>query len=64
MIIGQMMVKSLDGSLRMLNSVLRDIALLAWIIFLAFRLGDARTDTAELQQQVYQLQEYTNADGN
>jgi len=47
-----------------MNSILRDLVLSAWIIVLAFNLGSSRADIAELQQQVYQLQEYTNADGN
>jgi hypothetical protein len=47
-----------------INSILRDFALLVWIVPLAFGLGSSRTDIANLQQQVKQLQEFIHADGN
>lgn len=46
------------------DSIIGYIGLLVCIVILAFYIGRAQTDIANLQKQVKQLQELINADGN
>ena len=50
--------------MRDFNLIIRYIGLLVCVFILAFNIGNNRTEIANLQQQVKQLQGVINADGN